>query len=154
MDLTLLVGNWDATGLLMELDNTQKMRMALKFEILARHLLNLSDQPDYRDVYGEIETFIFPLLRRICVEVNWEDNSRSFHGGVNPIRVLEEFKEWWHGEANSLRHDLNVHSGIDVEAELLAVYSDVFGYRFRNDNYTDSFEGPIKPPKFIKRHKL
>ena len=154
MDLNLLVGNWEATGLLEGLDDVQKLRMSLKFEKLARHLISLSEQPNYREEYGDIEILIFPLLRRICVEMNWENDSRTFHSGVNPIRVLDEFKEWWNSDANSLRSELNVYANIDVEAELLSVYSDMFGPRFRNDNYNDIIGEPIKPDKFIKRHKL
>jgi hypothetical protein len=154
MDLSLLVGNWEATGLLEGLEPPQKLRLSLKLEVLARHLLNLSDQPNYKEEYGDIETLIFPLVRRMCAELNWEEKTYTFYGGVNPIRVLEEFKTWWNGDANSLRMDLNVYQNIDVEAELLGVYSDNFGFKFRNDNYTDNLEGPIKPDKFIKRHKL
>lgn len=154
MDLNLLVGNWEATGLLEGLDDVQKLRMSLKFEKLARHLISLSEQPNYREEYGDMETLIFPLLRKICVEMNWENDTRIFHGGVNPLRVLEEFKTWWYGDANSLKSDLSVYANIDVEAELLAVYSDTFGFRFRNDNYNDIIGEPIKPDKFIKRHKL
>lgn len=157
MDLNLLVDNWESTGLLEKLSDFHKTRMALKFEILARHMLTIQDQPNYQRDYGQIEVLIFPLLRRICVESenNWQDNSYIFHGGVNPLRVLDEFKTWWNGDnAYALMADLNVYASIDVEAELLSVYSEMVGPRFRNDNYVDPVNGPIEPIKFMKKHKL
>ena len=146
MDFNLLVGNWEVTGLLDKLSDFHKTRMALKLEILARHLLTIQDQPNYQRDYGQIEVLIFPLLRRICVESenNWQDNSYIFHGGVNPLRVLDEFKTWWNGD----------NIGGFNHAELLSVYSEMVGPRFRNDNYVDPVNGPIEPIKFMKKHKL
>lgn len=154
MDLNLLVGNWEETGLLVDLNDFDKTRMALKFEILARHMLSIQDQPNYQQNYNQIETLIFPLLRRVCVEMNLEDGTHTFHGGVNPLRVLEEFETWWNRDSNTLRLDLSFYNGIDVEAELLCVYAHLFGPRFRNDNYIDSIKGTIEPEKFIKKHRL
>lgn len=36
--------------------------LALKLEILARHLLTIQDQPNYQRDYGQIEVLIFPLV--------------------------------------------------------------------------------------------
>jgi hypothetical protein len=90
----------------------------------------------------------------MCAEKN-EDGTYIFYGGVNPIRLLEEFRFWWNGRgASDLRSDLNVYRGIDVEAELLSVYCDMVAPIIRSDSYKDIIEEPIKPLKYIKKFRL
>lgn len=156
MDLNLLIGNWERTGLLSDgLTDVQKVRMSLKLEILAKHLLNLSDQPDYELKYGKIEIVIFPLLRRICLEKDEVNNVYIMYGGVNPIRLLEEFREWW-GSSDICQsiEDMRTHPYIDIEAELVAIYAETQGHKYRQDtNYSEEM-GPISPMKYVKKHKL
>lgn len=156
MDLNLLIDNWESSGLLEGgLTIIQKSFMAMKFDMLAKHLVRLSDQPDYRDKYGKIEMLIFPTLRRICLEKDEMGNEYNMHYGVNPIRLLNEFTTWFNSsETQNLIEDLSYHSGIDIEAELVAVYSETQRYRFINDNYINHNMEPIIPMKFIPPHKL
>ena len=154
MDIGLLVNGWGDTGLLEGLDDTQKIRMSMKFEILNRYLLNLVEEPDYVENYGNTETMIFPLLRKMCAEKN-EDGTYTFYSGVNPIRLLEQFKLWWNCPvATDLRNDLSVYRGIDSEAELLSIYCEMAADLIRSDNYKDIIEEPIKPLKYIKKFRL
>lgn len=154
-DLITLVTFWEQRGLLDGLDDIQKIRMSMKFEILARHLLNLIEEPDYTQNYGNIEDLIFPALRNMCAERN-DDGIYTFYGGVNPIRLLEEFRFWWNGRGSldaraALRSDLTFYGQAE---ELLSVYCGMAAYLIRSDNQKEIYEEPIKPLKYIKRFRL
>ena len=153
-----LVEKWQAIGLLDGLGDIQKLRLSLKFEMLAKHMVSLSDQPDYRERYGKIAVLMFPLLRKICVEhiftYTGELQIITFHGGVNPITVLEEFRAWFYSNETIQNYqDISVSGGIDVEAELLQIYVENFAHTFRSDtNYCDL--SPIEPLRYIGKHRL
>jgi hypothetical protein len=156
VDLNLLIGNWERTGLLEGgLTDRQKAIMSIKFENLALHLLNLSDKTDYMAKYGKIEIIIFPLLRRICLEKDEITNTYTMYGSVNPLRVLDDVTAWWNSsEICQSIDDMSAHTGIDVEAELVAVYAESQGHKYRYDSHYKEEMGIITPTKFVKRHKL
>ena len=154
MDLNLLMGNWERTGLLGDgLTNRQKVIMSIKFETLARHLLNLSDQTNYILKYGKIELVIFPLLRRICLEKDEITNIYTMYEGVNPLRVLDDATTWWN--SNEICQSINdIHGHTDVEVTLVASYAEHHGHKYRYDNYYEDEMWIIRPTKYIKRHKF
>jgi hypothetical protein len=142
-----ITSRWDETGLLYGLSDAGKTILAMKMERLAQHLLSSDYRHDER-----LETYIFPIVRRVCVsriESSASTATYIYHGNVDPIVLLNDFSEWFHSSnCQDLMADIGVYSGIDVEAEMCAIYCDLFKDKFRlglND---------FKPLQYITKHKL
>ena len=142
-----ITSRWNSTGLLEGLSDAGKTILAMKMERLAQHLLSSDSRHDER-----LELYIFPILRRVCVsriESSASTSTYIYHGNVDPIVLLDHFSEWFHSSnCQELMADIGVYNGIDVEAEMCAIYSDLFKDKFRlglND---------FKPLQYILKHKL
>jgi hypothetical protein len=142
MNLEELVGRWEQTGLLEGLPSVDKAIISTKLESAVLYLLQDESKykitqpglPDY-----DASTIMLAMIRRV-----FGLGCRNF----NPIQFMDDFKDWMINEGGYIKMlELgSIHlNGIDGEAEISALYSEMY-----RSNYKEN----IGPTQYIPKHKL
>lgn len=106
--------------------------LALKMEMASRYIINLPYNNDDSRSRRMIETSIMPIIFRII----------NNGGEIGEIPIFYDRLLLFYNRNMDTITDLRyVHSGIDVEAELCALFTQ----EYLSDNYN-----PITPKKFLK----
>ena len=120
---------WQELGFLEQMPENLKPLVALKFELTAEFLLNNDDYLDNTILLN----LSFPLIHRIYRQGNTIPDLESF------IRQLSMFI----GTNREIIRDLSVFPGVDMEAEMCALFAEQWESRKE-----------IEPIKWVSKHKF
>jgi hypothetical protein len=129
-NLETIIDKWGSVGLLEQLSVTQKPIVAMLYERVAIHIIDLN----LTRTFGEkrTETTIFPIIYRIIKYNGRIDDVISLYNEV--VQLLDE------NEILLSSFNRATYSRTDIEAELTAQFCDEYINRYRD---------PITPRKSI-----
>lgn len=132
-----ILKTWESTGLLDELDDMLKLKVALTMEHAVKIILNTQKYGDTR-----YDVIIFPVIRRVITLIssgkfNYIDNRTEIYEIISAEFILEELHRIYQSLYDTFSLIYN-NQNVDVEAETSYITSTIiaklFIREFKNKN--------------------
>lgn len=131
------VNRWEEIGVLYDLDDNMKERLAVAFEQLATFLI-YGDRNEIMQIMKEtdgiLETLLFPMLRRVMHSNTdshqaVDEKNFSFRKFIKALKEIDLDKIY-----SNEKNKSNYYGDIEVEANTVAIATDAVVYYLNTEN--------------------
>ena len=121
VEIEQLIEKWSFTGLLKDVNEPQLTNICVGFELTANLLTSILMHEDY-DL--RLDTIVFPTIRRIFGEIDYEiPHEEIFNHVLNIIKKLDKAATIFYCKYDEVS-GFPIINGVDVEAQFLADFSE------------------------------